>query len=260
MAIHILIEGKPAVYASDKNLGQYGRAGHPDLQKDQVDVMTFLDGGHRNRPGLEANAFQWTGLFEASEAGTGGSSYDAIKELFGDGTGAAAGHVVSYYPQSTAAGEPVDAAAPGIGFDKARAFNITESGGVGDVLELSADIEQDGTADHTNLIVGTTVTANFTSTNIDLTASSTAGGRFYLHTLNNLAVGGNAQWTFTVQHASATGASWVTATGATGTYGSGTTTGVVLTSSGQLRRFVRVVATRDATTGTFEFVVGAKRV
>lgn len=260
MAVHILIGGKPALFASDQNLGQYGRAGHPEVGKDLVDTMTFDDNAHRNKQGLETGSFPWTGLFEASPASTGGSSYDIVRELFGESTGNAAGAVVSYYPESTSAGAPVDAAAPGVGFDKTRAFGMSESGGVGDVLELSADFQQDGTVDDLRLVVGTTVIANFTSTNVDMVASSTAGGRFYLHSMTNLASGGNTKWVFTVQHASATAASWVTATGATGTYGSGTTTGVVLQSSGQLRRFVRVVATRDATSGTFEFVVGANRV
>ena len=258
--IVILIGGKPAVFASDQNLGQYGRAGHPEQAKDQVDTMTFLDTAHRNKHGNETNTFPWTGLFETSAAGTGGSSYDQVKDLFGNGTGNATARVVSYYPESTAGGAPAASPIPGVGFDAARAFSFSESGGPGDVLEISADIQQDGTADDLSLIVGTTVTGNYTSTSIDMGPSSTAGGRFYLHALNNLAVGGNTRWIFTVQHASAADASFVTATGATATYGTGVTTGVVITSSAQLRKFVRVVATRDASSGTFEFVVGAKRV
>ena len=255
--IVILVAGKPAVFPSGNDLGQYGRAGHPEITSDTVDITTFNDNSHRNRRGLEQTNFEWTGLFDS----TANASYPAVKDLFGDGTGEATARVVSYYPEGTSAGAPIGLARPGIGLSSARAFNLSESGGAGDVLELSGNITQDGTADLLDLIVGTTITANYTSTNIDLGgASSTAGGRFYFHSLTSKAAGGNAKWTFVVEHASATNASYVTATGATATFGSGSATGVVITSSGQLRRFVRLTGTRDSTGGTIEFVVGAKRV
>jgi hypothetical protein len=255
--ITILVAGKPAVFVSGNNLGQFGRGGHPEIASDTVDITTFNDSAHRNRQGLEQTSFSWTGLFDS----TANASYPIVKDLFGDSTGAATARVASYYPEGTAAGAPIGYAKPGVGLSSARAFGLTESGGVGDVLELNGEISQDGTADFLDLIVGTTITANYTSTNIDLGgASSTAGGRFYFHSLRSTAAGGNAKWTFVVEHASATNAAYVIATGATATFGSGSATGVVLTSSGQLRRFVRLTGTRDNSAGTIEFVVGAKRV
>lgn len=251
MGVVILKNGNPAVWVHDANLGQDGRAGHPSVGHDTVDAMTFIDGGHRNRQGLETGAFEWTGLFESAS----GRSYEIAKDLFGDGTGAGTARVVSYYMTS-----PTTGGAPGWGFDAARGFGLSESGGPGELEELAISMTQDGTVDHIQSMGTNRATANFTSTWLDLGASSTAGGRFYLHIGTNLATGGSAQWTFTVHHASSTGAATAIATGATATYGSGTTTGVVLQSTGELRQFVRLSGTRDATGGTVEYIVGANRI
>ncbi len=253
MAIVVLKGGKPTVYVHDTNLGQDGRAGHPSRSKDQVDVVTFLDDAHRNRPGLENVTFDWTGIFTA----TSGRSYNVIKDMFGDSTGNATARVVSWYAGDT---DPAAGVGAGVGMNAARVFDMNEDGGPGDLLELNASMVQDGTSDDLRLIEISSATASFTSTNLDMGASSTAGARFYLHLLTNSASGGNTQWVFTVQHASSTAASWVTATGATATYASGTTLGAVITSTGQLRKFVRVLGTRDADSGTVEYVIGAHRV
>lgn len=253
MAINILKNGNPGVFVKDKNLGQDGRAGHPALSYDVVDVVTFDDNSHRNQQGLQDNSFEWTGLFNGNA--TGSRSYQVIKELLGDGTGAAATQVVSYYHS-----DPATGAAPGYGFDAARAFNMNESGGPGELLELSASIGQAGTVDSIVSMGTSQITANGVSTWVDLGPSSAAGGRFYLHLGTNQADGGNTRWTFTMHHASATSAATAVATGATATFGTGVSTGVVLQSTGQLRRFVRMAFVRDATTGTIDYQVGANRI
>ena len=256
--IVILKTGKPSVFVHDANLGQDGRAGMPGNTYDQVDAVTFEDSTHRMKQGLQINTFPWTGVFESSTA----RSYEILKDMSGTGAVDGNARVVTWYGEGTGA-----ASAQGIGYDAARVFGLTENGGPGELLEISGEIVQDGTFDSISLIErGTQTGASFASTWVDLdigghlgAPSSTAGGRFYAHVLNNLAVGGNTQWVFTIQHASATGGTVLTATGATATYGSGTTLGTVLISSGLLQRFVRMVGTRDATTGTVDYVVGAVR-
>jgi hypothetical protein len=255
----ILVAGKPEVFVDGTDLGQWGRAGHPSQAYDMVDTVTFRDGGHRNKQGLETGEFEWTGLFDVSPAASATGAYETVRDLLST-NGAGAGKVVSWYPEGTAPGAPIAAAAQGIGFSTGRAFNMNYAGGPGDVLEISGAIQQAGTVDNLSFIVGTTITANYTSTNVDMGPSSTLGGRFFFHTIANSATGGNTKWTFVVEHASATNAAYVIATGATATFGTGVTTGAVIISSGQLRRFVRITGTRDSTGGAVQFVVGANRV
>ena len=255
MAVVILKNGNPAVWVHDANLGQDGRAGHPAVGNDAVDAVTFDSGGHQNRQGLESGVFEWTGLFEGNATTVPPRSYAIAKDLFGDGTGNSTARVTSYYMTDPSVG-----AAPGWGFDAARGFGMAESGGPGELEELTISMQQDGTVDHIQSMGSARVTNTFTSTWLDLGASSTAGGRFYLHIGTNVAVGGNTRWNFTIQHASATNAATVVATGATATYGTGTSLGAILESTGQLRQFVRMVGTRDATSGTIEYIVGGNRI
>jgi hypothetical protein len=249
--LNILKGGNPAVYAHGANLGQDGRSGHPNLSKDTVDAVTFNDAGHSNKHGLESVSFDWTGLYTASA----GRSYNVVKDMFGDSTGNASARVVSYYPEGSVIRDK-----QGIGLDKVTAFSVTQDGGPGDLLELSAGFDQSGTSDFITGVIGTTYTANTTSAAATMGASSTAGGRYYLHILNASMSGGNEEFDFKIEHASATNQTYVTATGASLTVASAQSNGTVFTSSGQLRAFVRVVVTRDASSGSVEFVLGAYRV
>jgi hypothetical protein len=248
--LNILKGGNPAVYAHGANLGQDGRSGHPNLSKDTVDAVTFNDAGHSNKHGLESVSFDWTGLYTASA----GRSYNVVMDMFGDSTGNASARVVSYYPEGSAIRDK-----QGIGLDKVTAFSVAQDGGPGDLLELNAGFDQSGTSDFITGVIGTTYTANSTSTVATMGASSTAGGRYYLHILNASMSGGNEEFDFQIEHSSANGANFISATGASMTVASAQSAGTVLISSGQLRAFVRVVVTRDASSGSVEFVLGAYR-
>lgn len=247
----VLMGGKVAVYVDGSDLGQDGRAGHPAITRDTVDAVTFKDTAHRNKASLGGVfSFDYTGLFTS----TVGRSYTVLNDMWGSGTGNPTPQVLTYWPDSATV------TAPGIGLGSAFVTNITNVGGPGDLEEISVTITQDGTFDDlTGIAPNNTVTANFTGTAVDLLSSSTAGGRFYINILDNKAVGGSAQWVLTVEHSTNSTGNFVTATGATGTYGTGTAIGTILVSSGDLRQYVRLIGTKDATTGTFQYVAGAKR-
>jgi hypothetical protein len=247
----ILKGGNPAVYAHGANLGQFGRSGHPALSKDQVDVVTFDSAGHANKQGLESAGFTWTGLFTSSAS----TSYEVVNDMFGGATGAAPGRIVTWWPEGSSIRDK-----QGIGLDKVYGFSNTNDGGPGELLEITTDMVQDGTSDYITGIIGTTYTANSTSAAATMGASSTLGGRFYFHVLSCSASGGNEEFDFLIQHASATNQTYVTATGGSVTVASAQSNGTVFLSSGQLRAFTRVVVTRDASSGAVQFVLGAYRV
>jgi len=248
----VLMGGKAAVYAHGSDLGQDGRAGHPAVTRDTVDAVTFNDTAHRNKAALEGVfTFDYTGLFTS----TAGRSYTVLNDMWGSGTGNPTPRVLTYWPDSATV------TAPGIGFSSAYVSNLQNQGGPGDLEEIAVTITQDGTFDDlTSLADDNTQTNTFTGTAIDMLSASTGGARIYVNILSNLAVGGNTRWNMTVEHSSNSTGNFITATGATGTFGTGTAIGTILLGAGSLRQYVRINGTRDATTGTLRFVAGAKRV
>ena len=232
------------IYVHDADLTLDGRVADPAIGFESVDVTTFNDSAQRANPGLQANSFAYSGLYENSVQ----RSYRTIRDMVGTSGVDAVTRTVSVFFESDGSSKE------GFGLSAANAVNMTFEGGPGEAEAVSGDFQQDGTYDQIiSLGPKGTITADTLTGTYDrgATASSTAGGALFVHIFGNAASGGNTNWIVRLQDAT-------TATGAysdvaTLTVGSGTTLGTAITFTGNFDRFVRGSFQEDSTTGTLSF-------
>ena len=242
MAFVIAKGSKPEIYAHGSDLTDNGRASNPDWQRPAVDVTTFADDAHRNNLGQEVITYQYEGLFDS----TANKSYLTLGSDM-----RANKRAVTVWVDGAGSGQ--------LGLAMGNAFNPNNTipVSVGEAVGISANIVQDGTADIvTSLGTKHAITASENGGAFDrgAGATTTAGGRCYVHVFSPTTIsGGNAQYDGTF--ASATTAAGAYTAHAVFSVGSGVNTGTVLevASGTTINRFVRYTFTRDATTGTITF-------
>ena len=247
MAVRIIKGGTPTIYIRQNKFGTWARTANPNIEFDVVDAAAIDDSGVRMKPGLQNVTVEISALFDSS----GSASHEIFDDLVNND------RPISIYQNGAGTGSE------GWGFASASLDAYIPSGAPGDLLEISGVVRQDGTFDRLlSLGIEQTVTANTTGGTVDNGASSTGNGRFYLHlTGSNIVSGGNAIWAATLQHSSNTTAASFTNV-ATASFGSGTrgATAIEFTgTSGTIKRYTRLIITRDATTGTFGIQAGIAR-
>ena len=247
MAVRIIKGGTPTIYIRQNKFGTWARTANPNIEFDVVDAAAIDDNGVRMKPGLQNVTVEISALFDSS----GSASHEIFDDLVNND------RPISIYQNGDATGND------GWGFASASLDAYIPSGAPGDLLEISGVVRQDGTFDRLlSLGAGVTVTANTTGGTVDNGASSTANGRFYIHVIGtNTAVGGNTEWNATLTHSSNTTAASFTNL-ATTTFGSGVqgATALLFTgTSGTIKRYTRLIITRNSTAGTFSIQAGIAR-
>lgn len=232
------------MYLNDSDLTLDGRVIDPAFGYNPVDVTTFNDSSERNQPGNKTATVSFSGLYNSTAQRT----WDALTGALANGA-AGTFSSVSVYLETDAPG------APGVGMSATFPSNLAPAGAPGEAEEMSCEFVQQNTWHSLTSLVGKgSVTNDATGTVIDRGAASTAGGVLYAHIFAAAASGGSAEWTVRLQDASTATGTYVDR--ATLTVGSGTVTGSAISFTGTFRRFVRVFADRDATSGTLEYQAG----
>ncbi len=244
MAAVIQMNRQRLIYVHDADLTLDGRVADPAIGFDSVDVTTFNDSARRNNPGLQANSFAYSGLYEDATA----RSYRTLRDMVGtSGTGGTSRTVSVFFEGDGTSKE-------GYGLSAANVVSMTFEGGPGEAEAVSGDFQQDGTYSQIiSLGAKSTITADALTGTYDrgVTASSSNGGVMFVHVFGNAAAGANTDWIIRLQEAT-------TATGAYSdvaslTVGSGTTLGTAIVFTGDFDRFVRGSFDEDSTTGTLSF-------
>jgi hypothetical protein len=224
------------------NLTPFTRDVAPKSNSPLRDVTVLGDTGRKWFRGTGEDVASWSGLFD-----DGASGSDVIM----DGLRAATvSQVISIWSGDTVLGNQ------GYGSGDGWSVGPEITSRVGNMVEMSAEIQL-GLMDRLKSL-GPLVskTATFNGTSIDDAASSSSGGKWIYHIVTFSATGGNARWQIVLQDSAnnstfATVASEsvnITAVGAARRVFTGT-----------LRRYVRVRVVLDATSGTLEFFAAYER-
>lgn len=241
MALHILISGKPKIFMASADLTNNGRLSEPSFGAEVLDVTTFNDTARRAETGLRTISYRYNGFFDDASQ----KSHTALNDMLTNR------RVVSIYPMGDAA------SATGVGLGSALVTNYTPGGSVGGVLELGANIDQEGTWEMLRSVhTITTYTANGTSASVNNGSATTGGGAFYVHVFSH----SGTAFTANLQD-SADDVSFANITGGTAAIASGTVLGTRITFTGTLRQYHRVTYIQDGTaaTGTWSAQSGVVR-
>jgi len=113
------------------NITSAWQSGHPGHSYDTVDVTSFGDNGHRNKPGLQDASLDFTFFYASGQT----EAWSVFMGLF---TGTTTRNLI-YYPDSTSAGSPI-VTIPAV------VTSFQPAGGPGDALTIDVGWSLDGSA------------------------------------------------------------------------------------------------------------------
>jgi len=230
------------LYVAQYDLTSFTREASTPLDRPLRDVQVYGNTGFKGIPGHHQDTLAWRGLFD-----DGASGSDVILNAL---RGASSSQVVSIFHGDSVLGNM------GLTSGEMWVEGALHEARVGNAVSASFDAQLGAAARSKSLGPKQTVTSTDSGTSIDDSASSSDGGTWAYHVLAWSATGGNARWQLVLQDSAnnstfATVASEsvnITAVGA-----------AFRTFTGTLRRYVRIRAVLDATSGSLEFIGAYER-
>jgi len=246
-ATHVLSQNT-RVYVDGYDISGDASSAESNLTAVMGDDTTFLSTGRTHQKGILDDHFIYEGFFDDSAAGV-----DVIfSALRARSYTSGYSDIFSMYPDLDTVGKPGKAGL----IDNSRYSAPVK---VADLVTVKAEFGvEGGIMPIKSLGAQATITGTTTGTTVDDSASSALGGTWLFHIFAISCVGGNARAVFTLQD-SANGTDWLTVGTESYNVSGAVPTQGIHNFTGTLRRYVRLLVTKDCTTMSLTYQAGYHR-